>query len=185
MMKTSMVAMLALSVAACAGAPRTATQRENLEESARITLSRMETRDPGLRGVLDDSPGYVVFPSIGKGGAIVGGAFGRGVLFENDRPSGYVELSQASIGAQLGGQTFAELIVVHDANTLRQLKAGTFELGADASVVALTAGAAASTSFKDETTVFVMPIGGLMVDVSVSGQQISYRPWNIGQRDEG
>jgi lipid-binding SYLF domain-containing protein len=184
-MKTSMAVMLAISVAACAGAPRTATQRENLEESARITLSRMETRDPGLRRLLEDAPGYVVFPTIGKGGAIIGGAFGRGVLFENNRPSGYVELSQASIGAQLGGQTFAELLVVRDANTLRKLKGGTFELGADASVVALTAGAAGSTSLDDDTTVFVMPLGGLMVDLSVSGQQITYRPWNIGEPDAG
>jgi lipid-binding SYLF domain-containing protein len=177
MMKTSVVVMLALLVGACAGAPRTATQRENLEESARVTLSKMETRDPGLRRVLDDAPGYVVFPAIGKGGAIVGGAFGRGVLFENDRPSGYVELVQGSIGAQLGGQTFAQLVVVHDPSTLRKIKGGRLELGADASVVALTTGAAASTSRDATTTVFVMPLGGLMVDLSVSGQTMTFRPW--------
>ncbi|HSK00686.1 MAG TPA: lipid-binding SYLF domain-containing protein [Kofleriaceae bacterium] len=145
----------------------------------------MEARDPGLRRVLDDAQAYVVFPSIGKGGAIVGGAFGRGVLFENDRPSGYVELVQGSIGAQLGGQTFAQLVVVRDSNTLRKIKGGRFDLGADASVVALTTGAAASTSLDADTTVFVMPLGGLMVDVSVSGQTMTYRPWQIGERDAG
>ncbi len=185
MTKSSVIAMLALSVAACAGAPKTATQRQDLEESARITLSRMETRDPGLRRILDVAPGYVVFPSIGKGGAIVGGAFGRGVLFENDRPSGYVELVQGSLGAQLGGQTFAELIVVHDTGTLQKIKEGTFELGADASVVALTTGAAESTSLDDETTVFVMPLGGLMVDLSVSGQTLTFRPWQVGPPEAG
>lgn len=179
MTKLSVVAMLALSVAACGGAPKTASERVSLEDRARITLSEMQRRDPSLRSYLMDARAYVVFPSIGKGGAIVGGAFGRGVLYERGQPTGYVELAQASIGAQLGGQTFSELIVIRDANTLRKIKMGKFDVGADASVVALTAGAAGSTSLDEDTTVFVLPRGGLMADISVSGQRLEFTPYDI------
>jgi lipid-binding SYLF domain-containing protein len=177
MTKSSIVAMLALTVAACGGAPKTATGRINLEESARATLSEMEARDPSLREVLMDAHAYVVLPSVGKGGMIVGGAFGRGILYEGGRPSGYVELAQASIGAQLGGQTFAELIVLRDPQDVREIKAGTFDVSADASVIALTAGAARSATLDKGTAVFVLPRGGLMVDISVSGQKLDYRPF--------
>jgi lipid-binding SYLF domain-containing protein len=174
--KSSVVAMLVLATA-CGAAPKTATERENLEQRARTTLSEMQARDPTLSTVLDDAHAYAVFPSIGKGGFIVGGAFGRGILYERGLPIGYVELAQASLGAQLGGQTFAELVVLRDAHEVQRIKAGTFEVGADASVVALTAGAAASATFRSGTMVFVMPHGGLMVDVSISGQKLDFRPF--------
>lgn len=178
MMKTSL-AVLALSIAACGGAPTTATQRENLEQSAQATLAKMQTRDPTLRGILEDAPAYLVFPSVGKGGALVGGAFGRGILYEDGQATGYVELSQASLGAQLGGQTFAQLIVVRDEATVQKIKAGKFDLGAGVSAIALTAGAAGATSLDADTSVFVMPIGGLMVDVSVSGQRLRVFPYDL------
>jgi lipid-binding SYLF domain-containing protein len=180
MMKSSVVAMLVLSVAACAGAPKTPSERISLEERARVTLSEMQRRDPSLRGILMDAQAYVVFPEIGKGGAIVGGAYGRGVMYERGQPTGSVSLAQASIGAQLGGQTFAELIVIRDFNTVRKIKAGKFDVGADASIVALTAGAAGSTSLDADTTVFVMPRGGLMVDLSVAGQRLDFQPYTVG-----
>lgn len=176
LMKSTAVAMLVLG-AACGGAPKTATERINLEQSAQATLAQMQARDPTLPGLLEEAHAYAVFPSIGKGGVIVGGAFGRGILYVGGRPSGFVELKQASIGAQLGGQTFAELIVLRDAREVQRIKAGTFEVGADASVVALTAGAARSATLNQGTTVFVMPRGGLMVDISVSGQRLDFRPF--------
>src|SRR6185295_20379584 len=105
------IGALMLGIAACATAPKTASERRSLEESADATLGSMESRDPALKPLLDSAYAYAVFPDIGKGGAVVGAAYGRGVLFEQGRPAGYVELNQGSIGAQLGAQSFAELIV--------------------------------------------------------------------------
>jgi len=171
----TMIGVLVFGIVSCATAPKTAEGRRDLAASADATLTEMMGKDPALRGVLDSSAGYVVFPSIGKGGLIVGAAYGRGILYENGQPVGYVELNQGSLGAQLGGQTFAELIVFRDRFSIQRLKGGKFELGAGVSAVALTAGAAGSTDFKEGTAVFVMPRGGLMVDVSVSGQQLNYK----------
>lgn len=179
MMNLRIHAISALSLliaAACATAPKTPAEQRNLEARADATLRMMTSRDPGLTSLLRDSAGYVVFPEIGKGGFVAGAAYGRGVLFERGQPAGFVELNQASIGAQIGGQTFSELIVFADKFELNKLKTGQFSLGANASAVALTKGAAAAADFRGGTAVFVVPRGGMMAELSISGQQLNFSP---------
>src|SRR5262245_6880140 len=106
--------ILFLAVTACATAPKTTAEKQNLEASAQTTIQAMKSRDSSLEPLLMSSAGYAVFPEIGKAGMLVGGAHGRGVLFQRGYPIGYVQLNQASIGAQLGAQTFAELLVFKD-----------------------------------------------------------------------
>jgi lipid-binding SYLF domain-containing protein len=168
--------MLMIALAACATAPKTASGRSDLEASAETTLQTMRTKDPGLGALLQSAHGYAVFPEIGKGGMIVGAAYGRGILYERGQKVGYVELNQGSIGAQLGGQTFSELIVFRSEFDVAKLKAGNFSLGANASAVALTAGASASAEFDEAIVVFTLPRGGLMAELTVSGQQLNYSP---------
>lgn len=167
---------LGLAVAGCATAPKTPSERAELQTDAQATLQAMKTRDPGLQNLLNTAYAYAVFPEIGKGGFIAGAAHGRGVVFQQGRPIGYVQLSQGSLGAQIGAQTFSELLVLRDQAQLQRLQAGNFSLGGNVSAVVLTAGAAASTRFTDGVAVFVMPRGGVMAELSVSGQQISYQP---------
>jgi lipid-binding SYLF domain-containing protein len=174
--RTCAIAAIAIGSVACATAPKTEGERRDLEARSRETQQQMVQRDPSLQTVLDTAVGYVVFPEIGKGGAIVGAAYGRGVLFERGQPVGYVELNQASLGAQLGGQTFSEMIVFRDPVALQRLKGGDFQIGANASAVALTAGAAASAEFSEGVGVFTLPRGGLMAELSVSGQQLNFQP---------
>ena len=170
----TILATTMFAVLGCATAPKTVGDRQRLETRAQATLQEMLAHDPGLHDLLADSAGYVVFPEIGKGGVGVGAAWGRGMLFERGQPVGFVELSQASVGAQLGGQTIAELVVFRDRYSIEQLKAGQYQLGTNASAVALTTGAAASAPFADGVAVFTLPRGGLMVEISVSGQKLSY-----------
>lgn len=169
----SLCAAVALA-AGCATTPDTPAERDSLEKRAAATLDIMKARDASLAPLLDDAVGYAVFPEIGKGGAIVGGAYGHGVVYQHGRPVGFVELSQASIGAQLGGQTFSELIVLRDRAALDRLKSDNLDLGADASAVALTSGGGRGVQFEEGVAVFVMPRGGLMVDISVHGQKIDF-----------
>lgn len=177
-MKSSVAALLVLAAVACSSTPKTVAERQNYEQRAETTLMEMETRDPTLRQLLDQAVAYVVFPSVGKGGVIVGGAFGRGILFENHQPSGFVELKQGSIGAQLGGATFSELVVLNDPYAVQQIKAGKFRFGANVSAVAISAGAARQATFaRHPNPVFVLARGGLMVDVSVNGQSLAYKPF--------
>lgn len=180
MWKPSVMAALALAFAgACGGAPKSKVEQARVEDAAEATLREMTFRDPSLRPLLQQAYAYAVFPSIGKGGAIVGGAYGRGVLYERGRPTGTVELTQASIGAQLGGQSFAELIVLRNDDDVRALKSGTFDVGGSASAVALTAGAASAANVgANANAVFVLPRGGLMADLSVTGQTLNFRAYS-------
>ena len=176
-MRAKMICATALVLsAACASTPKTKQESSNFDSKAHAALDTMKERDPGLQHMLDKSHGYVVFPSVGKGGFIAGGAHGNGVVYERGRKVGYAELNQASIGAQIGGETFAELILLQTPQALEKVKRDQFAFGAKASAVAIKKGAAAGARFKDGVAVFIMPEGGLMVDVSVNGHKIRFEP---------
>ena len=173
--QVSAIAAFVVGFAACATAPKTAGEQRDLEAKADVALQSMRTRDPGLQGLLDSSAGYVVFPEVGKGGFIVGGAHGRGILYEHGMRSGFVQLTQASVGAQIGAQTFSQLVVFQDAFTVQRLKAGTYTFGANASAVVLSAGAAANARFVNGVAVFTNPTGGVMAELSLSGQKLDFQ----------
>jgi lipid-binding SYLF domain-containing protein len=171
------VACFAVAViTGCSTAPKSEEGRQNLRSDAQATLDSMANKDATLREFIDRAHGYAVFPTVGKGGAVVGGAYGRGIVYEQGRPIGYAELNQASAGAQLGGQTYSEVIVFESANSLDRLKGGDFDLGAGVSAVLLKSGAAREARFKDGVAVIVHPTGGAMAEASVSGQKLNFKP---------
>ena len=176
------ITLLAVTAAAlglflgCQTTPKTPQERAALENQADSTLQAMIARDKTLQEVLDKSHGYVVFPSVGEGGAIAGAAYGRGIAYERGRPTGYVELKQGSIGLQLGGQTFSEIIVFEDEEAYSKLHSGPFTLGADATATAIGTGVAGETQFRNGMIVFVQPQGGAMAGLAVSGQQLEFAP---------
>jgi lipid-binding SYLF domain-containing protein len=160
---------------ACGGAtPSSQGDRVRLESKAASTIQSMMAKDPSLRYLLDSAAGYAVLPEVGKGGLIVGAAHGRGVLYQNHRPVGFVELSQASIGAQAGAQSYAELVVFQDPRDVQRVRGDAYTIGGNVSAVALTAGAGGATAFKDGVAVFIEPHGGAMAEVSISGQRLKF-----------
>lgn len=175
---TRTIALLTALFAGCATAPATRSERQSLQTSAHATLDEMIARNRAIQDVTRNAYAYAVFPSIGKGGVLVGGAYGQGILYENGVPTGFVAVEQASLGAQLGGQSFAELLVLHTTDDVAALKSGNFTAGADLGVVVLSAAASTQTNFNPNASVFVMPRGGLMVDISINGQRIKYQSFS-------
>ena len=171
---TRALALLALFVIGCQTTPPTEAKRETLDDESRAALNRFQREDPDLKNMLDSAYGYAVFPNIGKGGAIVGGAYGRGIVYEQGRMVGYADVRQATIGAQLGGQTFAETIVFQNKEAMDKFKANQLTFSATASAVAIKAGAAKTARYSHGVAVFTMPNGGLMFEASVGGQQFTY-----------
>lgn len=160
----------------CETAPKTPQERSALKDDAQSTFKQMTSQDPSLDNFINNRAyGYAIFPSVGAGGAIVGGAHGQGVVYEQGRFVGYCELEQASIGAQLGGQSYSEILVFENRDVMQKFQAGHFDLGANASAVALKAGAAAAARFDNGVAVFVHPKGGLMAGVSINGQKFNFR----------
>jgi lipid-binding SYLF domain-containing protein len=171
----SLIGMAALLVG-CSSEPQNQQTANTLTDSSKVTLQKFEDKDPGLAGVLNSSAGYVVFPSVGKGALIVGAAYGKGTVFEKGHAVGFADIKQVSGGLQAGGEDFAELIVFNDREALDKFREGNYALSADASAVALKAGAAASASFKEGVAVFTMTNSGLEAGASIAGQKFEYTP---------
>src|SRR5882762_5025330 len=137
---------------------------------------------------------YAVFPTIGAGGLVVGGARGAGQVYVHDRLVGDAVMTQLSIGLQAGGKAYSEIIFFQDKRHLDEFESGKFEFAAGASAVAITAGASASigtdrassgaSGGKDNATtngdyqsgmaVFTIAKGGLMFAADISGEKFSY-----------
>ena len=160
----------------CSTAPSTVGGRDELLQQATSTLGEMNREDSGLDELTKKAYGYALFPQVAKGGLVLGGGYGRGVVYEQGQHIGYADLSQASFGLQVGGQTYSELIVFENKAALERLKQGRVDLAADASAVILKTGAAANARFVDGFAVFIRPIGGAMAEATVGGQQVTYVP---------
>src|SRR5262249_23233063 len=135
--------LLAGVMISCSTAPSTSAGRDVLVEQANTAMTEMNRKDPTLDELTRKAYGYPVFPEIAKGALVFGGGYGRGVVYEQGQLVGYADLSQASFGLQLGGQTYTEVIVFENKAALDFLKQGRIEFAADASAVILKTGAAA------------------------------------------
>ena len=166
----------AAALTACSTAPKTEEGRAGILEDAEQALAQARRNDPTLDEFLDDAAGYAVFPTVGKGAVGVGGAYGKGVLYEGGRFAGYCDLTQGTIGFQLGGQAYTEIIAFETDDTVDDFKSGEFEFGAQATAVALKSGAGANARYEDGVAVFTMDEAGLMFEASVGGQKFSYQP---------
>lgn len=167
---------LVLLLGALAGCASTPSDDTLIGES-RSALASFVDRDPSLQRWVDQAYGYAVFPNIGKGGFWVGGGFGRGVVFEQGRPVGRATASQATIGPQIGAQSYSQVIFFRDEAALRRFQRESFEFSAQATAVAATEGRAATTSYEKGVAVFNHARGGLMAEASVGGQKFRY--WSL------
>lgn len=153
-------------------------------------------QDPRSAAFFKNSYGYAVFPTIGKVGFVIGGAYGKGRVYEHGSLSGHAEMTQATIGFQLGGQAFSQIIFFQDQRAYDEFTSGNFEFGAQASAIVITAGAnaevstkgtSASANFNDDyvkadgqyykgMAVFSLAKGGLMYEATLGGQKYNFYP---------
>jgi len=167
------VALLALAFPALAFQPDV---NEELQLDAAKAILAIKKADPGIEAFFNNAAGYAVFPSVGKGGIVVGGAYGKGLVIVNGQVDGHTTMTQATVGLQLGGQVYSLFVFFKDKAAIDNFKRGNFEFGAQASAVAATAGASADTSYDKGVAVFTHAAGGLMVEGSVGGQKFTYEP---------
>jgi lipid-binding SYLF domain-containing protein len=141
------------------------------------TIAAFTKKDPGIDRFLTGAVGYAVFPTVGKGAIGVGGAHGTGELLVSGKAIGKVSLTQVTVGFQFGGQAYSEIIFFEQRSTLDGFKHGDFAFAAQATAVALTAGAAANAAYRNGVAVFTMAKGGLMYEASIGGQKFSYKAY--------
>jgi lipid-binding SYLF domain-containing protein len=167
----------AAGLAACLAGPSVARADATVKE-AKSAVTVLKKADPSLQKFFDGSAGYAVFPSIGKGGLVIGGAGGSGIVFQKGKAVGTTSLSQVTIGAQVGGQAYYEIIFFETAETLAAFKKGEWTMAAQVSAVALSSGASADAKYKEGVAVFTLSKGGAMAEASVGGQKFTFKHLN-------
>ncbi len=148
------------------------------EERAKQTVRLFQKTDPSLSRFFEDAYGYTVFPDVYKGGILLlGGARGKGMVYEQGNLIGRSSITQINVGPQLGGQSFAEIIFFRTKADLDKFKQGSYELNAQLSAIVVSSGVATNTDYSDGVAVFAMPKSGLMAEASVGGQKFSFQPY--------
>ena len=155
-------------------APRTQNKADTLHQEVMSALDQFNRRDPSLQKFLDGSHAYAVFPNVSSGAVGVGGAYGRGEVYQNGKFIGYSDLSQANIGVQLGGQSYSEIVAFQNASTFDQFRNGKLDFDARASAVAASSGAAAAADYQKGVAVFSLTQSGLMFQAAIGGQNFRF-----------
>lgn len=148
--------------------------RKELAEARRAVVDFQ--REPDLGPYFRDAWGYAVFPTIGKAAFVFGGAHGTGKAFERSKVVGNVKISKATIGLQIGGEVYSEIVFFRDRNAFEKLKKGEATLHADASAAVATAGANVESAWDDGVAVFARSKGGLIASAAVGAQSLRFKP---------
>lgn len=173
-LRTALAALvLALPVAFLLTARLSADEKSRLTEEVQEAVAKLMKRDDSLAGEIAKASGYAVFPGVGKGGLGVGAAYGNGQVIVDGTPVAKTSLTQVTIGFQLGGQKYVEMILFENQQTLDRFLEGKFTFAAQASAVAVSSGASANAKYSDGVKVITMTIGGLMYEASLGGQKFS------------
>ena len=145
-------------------------QKDVSKKSAEAIKEFKKTNDR-ISKYFNTAYGYAVFPSIGKGGLGVGGATGNGTLYRGGSIVGDCKMTQVTVGFQAGGQAYSEVIFFEDKAAFDRFTGDKFEFAAQATAVALTAGASFDVDYRDGILIFTHAKGGLMYEASVGGQK--------------
>ena len=151
-------------------------QADTMTPQVNAAIAEFKQRDPGMQRFFDQAYGYAIYPSVGKGGFWIGGAHGDGAVYQQGRLVGVTSITQITIGPQIGGQAYSEVIFFRDASALATFEAGNFTFSAQVSAVAATAGAAKNAAWNNGVAAFTLVQGGLMAEATVGGQKFTFTP---------
>ncbi|MHC4908283.1 MAG: lipid-binding SYLF domain-containing protein [Planctomycetota bacterium] len=170
------ISLVTLGLGACTSAESMtgSDARAEMDENVTTAMAFFRRADPGIEDRLKSAYGYAIFPTVAKGGLIVGGAHGNGQVYRGGKAVGATTLTQASIGAQIGGQGYRELILFEDQAAFQSFTSGSFEFAGQASAIAAKSGASANAAYDGGVMVFTQPKAGLMAEASVGGQKFAY-----------
>ena len=167
--------VLAASFIGMAAFAQTNSKDKKIVADSKVAKDAFIKTDGPISNQFTSAYGYAIFPNIGKGGMGIGGAAGNGVVYEQGVLIGMAKMKQLTIGFQWGGQAYREVIFFESKADLDRFKENKFELSAQASAVAVTAGASANAKYNNGVMIYTQTKGGLMYEASVGGQKFDFR----------
>lgn len=147
--------------------------QKDVEDKSAKAIEEGKKTNNKINKYFSSAYGYAVFPSIGKGGLVVGGATGNGTIYKGGVVVGDCRMSQITVGFQAGGQAYSELIFFEDKAAFDRFTGDKFEFAAQATAVAVTAGASFDVDYRNGILIFTHAKGGLMYEASVGGQKFT------------
>lgn len=166
--------MLFISIASCGPGKSGSGDVDALIQDSRDAKAAMIKADASIQDLFSNSAGYAIFPNVGKGAYIIGGASGNGVVYENGTMIGYSNLKQVDVGLQIGGEAYREVLFFETQEDLDDFKDGEYELSGNATAVIIEKGKSKTIKFEDGIAVATMPKAGAMIGVSVAGQRFGF-----------
>lgn len=148
----------------------------SLNTQTEEVIKNFKIHYPHLTVYFEKAYGYAVFPTITKGGIGIGAAHGTGEVYEKGEYIGTASMTQVTVGAQFGGQTYSEIVFFKDKETLEDFKKGNFKPGAQASAIASTAGVSTDADYDHGVAIFTLSKSGLMFEATVGGQKFNFKP---------
>lgn len=149
-------------------------ERSEMDSEIKETVQQFKKVDSEIVKLFKSAKGYAVFPRIKKGGFGIGGARGRGQLFEGGNAIGATKVTQFTVGLQFGGQIYGEVIFFENETTLKNFKEGKLEFSAQVSAVAAAEGASKNAKYEHGVLVFTLAKTGLMYEASIGGQKFKF-----------
>jgi lipid-binding SYLF domain-containing protein len=150
--------------------------QDELHRQVEEIKTAWQAKDNTFTATLEKAYAYAIFPEVGKGGFIVGASHGKGEVYQNGKLIGRSAMTQTTIGAQVGGQTYAEVILFKNKKALDRFKNSRFEGSAAATAIGGKKGAAAASKYKDGVAIMVMPLKGAMAEAAGGGQKFKFEP---------
>jgi lipid-binding SYLF domain-containing protein len=175
-LRLSLVAAALLTCVAPASAKRQKKSDSEIQQQVEAIKKQWQEQDDSFNGALDKAYGYAIFPEVGKGGFIVGASHGEGAVYKKGKLIGHAKMTQTTVGAQVGGQTYAEVILFENKAALDRFKAGRFEGSAAATAIGGKKGAAVASKYKDGVAIMVLPLKGAMAEAAGGGQKFAFEP---------
>ena len=172
------LASFAALLSACSNtvSPGTTADRDFLHARAQAALNDFRAKKPTLTQLITNAHAYVIFPNVVGGAAGIGGAHGEGEVYEKGRFVGYADVSQLTIGAQLGGQRFAQLILFENEISYVNFTHGELEMDARYSAVLTDTGTADTANYSRGVLVFTQTESGIMAQAAIGGQKFRFTP---------
>ncbi|MGA8852814.1 MAG: lipid-binding SYLF domain-containing protein [Christiangramia sp.] len=174
MKNLSRLGLLVMFITFISCGPGKSGNENDLMQDANQAKSAMMQADDNVQELFNSSAGYAIFPNVGKGAYIIGGASGNGVVYQNGTMVGYSNLKQVDVGLQVGGKAYREVLFFKTEEALEDFKDGEYELSGNATAVIIEKGKSKTIKFQDGIAVATMPKAGAMVGVSVAGQRFGY-----------
>ena len=168
--------LASLTTGGCSATPESLEARDQLVSDARAASERFRSEDARTDVFFRSAYAYAVFPKITKGAAGIAGAYGRGVVFRNGQMLGYTDVTQGSIGAQLGGMSWSEIVFFQDEWTFNRFRANQFAGTADASFAGPKQGGTNTLNYADGVMIFTMDTRGFAISAAVGAQQFNFEP---------